>query len=103
MFGNLKDSKNGLVSGQDGKLEAQQNSLLRFKEPKKGSGGTMQRLATKYKGKEERRERNERRGREHTAHTEKIFVLEAAEKNGHILEDGDEEDEDGMKWLVSSR
>ena len=65
MFGNLKDSKNGLVSGQDGKLESQQNSLLRF-EDRKGQ----QRLAAKYKGKEERRERNERGGRE------------AAEENG---------------------
>ena len=64
-----------MVSGQDGKLESQQNSLLRF-EDRKGQ----QRLAAKYKGKEERRERNERGGREHTAHTEKIFVLEAAEK-----------------------
>ena len=37
MFGNLKDSKNGLVSGQDGKLESQQNSLLRFEEPKRAA------------------------------------------------------------------
>ena len=76
MFCNLKDPKNGLVSGQDGKLESQQNSLLRF-EDRKGQ----QRLAAKYKGKEERRERNERRGRE------------ATEENGLISEDGDEEDE----------
>ena len=56
MFGNLKDPKNGLVSGQDGKLESQQKSLLRFEEPKRAAEERCKglRQSTKAKKKDEK-------------------------------------------------
>ena len=57
MFGNLKDS-NSLVSGQDGKLESQQKSLLRF-EDRKGQ----RRNDAKACGKVQRQRRKTRKKR----------------------------------------
>ena len=63
MFCNLKDPKNGLVSGQDGKLKSQQNSLLRFEEPKRAveerCKGLRQSTKAKKKDEKDRKEEEE--------------------------------------------
>ena len=81
MFGNLKDPKNGLVSGQDGKLESQQNSLLRF-EDRKGQ--------RRNDAKARRKTRKKRK-------TRKMVSCQWTEEEWDEDEEEDDEDEDDVK------
>ena len=88
MFGNLKDPKNGLVSGQDGKLESQQKSLLRF-EDRKGQ----RRNDAKACGKEQRQRRKTRKKRK----TRKMVSCQRTEEEGDEDEEEDDEGEVDVK------